>query len=80
MGHGHHHILALNQILVVDFRRIGFGNFGAPRIGKLFLHLDQFGPQDAHQLAAVGQGLEIVLDIDRQAFEFLADLVTSKAR
>ena len=45
MGHGHHHVLALDEILILQIRT-AFGNLGPPRGGELISHFGQLVADD----------------------------------
>ena len=79
MGHGHHHVLALDQVLVLDLAdRIH--DLGAPRCRELVLHRNQFIADDALELFLRAQRFEIILDLLAQALQLIPHLVAAKGR
>ena len=72
-----HHVLALDQVLVLDLAFL-LDDDGLARGGEFVLHLGQFGLDDRLHAGARAQDVEIVGDLDRELVEFLGNLVAAE--
>ena len=74
MGDGDDHVLARDQVLdvLLELHRL---ERGAPFIGELVLHLQQFPTQDGGELLAAAQDLEILGDLVDDLLEIAGDLL-----
>ena len=77
MRHGHHHVLALDQVLVLDLAFL-LDDDGPARRAELLLHLGQLGLDDRLDAGARAQDVEIVGDLDRELVELLGDFLASE--
>ena len=77
VGHGDDHVLAGDQILVVDVA-VELDDLGAPRGGELGPHLGELGLDDRQHPVARGEDLEIIGDLGGELLEFLGDLVAAE--
>gem|GEM_PF-1556613 len=77
-GHGHDHVLALDQILVVDIVEACAHRRSARRGERL--DLGEFGAHHLVEARAVAQNLEQPLDARGQLLEFAADLLAAERR
>jgi hypothetical protein len=77
MRHGHHHVLARDQVLVVHVRTT-FGDHGAPRHAEFIAYGDQFGLDDFLDTDPRAKDLEEILDLLADLVEFVTDFVTPK--
>jgi hypothetical protein len=59
MRHGHDHVFALDQVLVVKVRT-ALGDLGPPRCCEFFLDLQHFGTDDFLDPGAGAQDVEII--------------------
>ena len=72
-----HHVLALDQVLVLDLVFL-LDDHGLARGGEFGLHLGEFVLDDGLDARARAQDFEIVGDLDRELVEFLGDLVAAE--
>src|SRR3981189_371988 len=63
-----HHVLALDQVLVLDLVLL-LGDLGLARSGEVALHLGEFGLDDGLHAGARTQDVEVVGDLNRQLVE-----------
>ena len=80
MGDRHDHLLALDQVFVLELVKFRIQNFGAARRGKGLAGVAQFPAQQRHQLGMAGQNIQVTLDLFRQLLQFLADLAAPQCR
>ena len=79
MRDGDDHVLALDQVLVVD---VGFpiDDLGPARRREGVAHFDEFVLDDRHDPRARAQDLEIVRDLAGELLQLVADLVAAERR
>ena len=73
-----HHVLALDQVLVVVLEP-AFLDGRAARGGEALFHLDELAAQDRHEPLPGVQDLQIVLDLERQLLQLADDLLALEA-
>ncbi len=78
-GDGHHHVLALDQILVLEVAR-PFRDLGAARHGEQVLHLAQLVRDDRHDPLARAEDVEIVADLRGEFGEFVGHFLHAHRR
>ena len=74
-----HHVLALDQVLVLDLVLL-LDDHGPARGREFRLHVGQFGLDDGLDAGARAQDVEVIGDFDRQFVEFFANLLTAQCR
>jgi hypothetical protein len=78
VGDGDDHVLAGDQVLVLDVG-VAFDDLGAARHGEAVADLDQFLADDGHDRLARGQDLQVALDDGGQLVGLAEDLVAAEA-
>ena len=73
----HHHVLALDQVLVLDLVLM-LDDFGLARRGEFRLHRGEFVLDDGLDAGARAQDLEVIGDFHRELVEFLADFLAAE--
>ena len=77
MRDGNDHVLALDQVLVLDLR-LFFRNDGAARRRELGAHLGELGLDDRLDARARAQDVEIIGDLGGELVELFLDLVAAE--
>ncbi len=77
--HRHHHVLALDQVLVLDLAFL-VDDHGAARRCELGFDRDQLFLDDRLDARPRPQDLQIVGDLDRELVEFFGNFVTAQRR
>ena len=79
MRHGHHHVLAGDQVLVLD-AAVEVDDLGPARGGELLADLDQLLLHDGLDAHPRAQDVEIVGDLVGERLQLVADLVAAQSR
>ncbi len=74
---GHHHILALDQVLVL-LVRLGLDDFTAPGRCEAFLHVQQFFADDVFQAVLRLQDIKVVEDLLAQLPQLFANFIPAQ--
>ena len=77
VAHGHHHVFALDQVLVLDFALV-LDDLGAARRGELVADGGELILDDAEHPGARAQDLEVVLDLLGELLQLFGDFVTAQ--
>ena len=77
MRDGHDHVLALDQVLVLDFAFL-LDDHGLAGRRELGLHGGQFALDDGLHASARTQDIQIIGDLDGELVEFLGDFLAAK--
>ncbi len=79
MRDGHHHILARNEVFILEIAG-SFVDGGEARRRELFLDGGQFVPHDLLHPLPRAQDVEVIGNVGAQPIQFVADFVAAERR
>ena len=79
MGNRHHHVLALDQVLVLEVRS-ALGKLGLARRREFVAHRLELVLDDLADALARAEDVEVVVDLDRDLLQLLARSPRGRAR